>query len=410
MATRRKRRRPFGAGTYVKRGHRHIIQWWDVNGKRQTKSLPDEDTAKRLLAEITANVAKGLYGLVEVKSSVDGSTLSVHATRWLTTRVEHESHYDDVRRWENHWRPLIGHLTPNEVDVTVLKSGMLALRRKGLAKSSIKLCMALLSSLYSDLVEEGSAKLNPTRLLARKTRREFMKSDHDPKKVPFLRDPSDIVRVYEHLRPLNVSVAVAYVIGALGGLRTSELRALDWSSIDLEARTIAVREQAQRRKGKAPERLTLDGKAPVKDGEIRMVPIQDALYPILVEQRERVGGTGLVCPPIMGMRGKSAAGPRRRFLGEHKMNQMLGEALAALGIEEMIWYQATRHTFASQWVLYGGSLEKLQEIMGHSSVMVTERYAHLMPGRFTDADRSRMAIELRAPKAPASPAGKFLEN
>jgi integrase/recombinase XerD len=43
----------------------------------------------------------------------------------------------------------------------------------------------------------------------------------------------------------------------------------------------------------------------------------------------------------------------------------------------MTFYQAGRHTFASQWVLSGNSIYRLKEIMGHSSVQVTERYAHL---------------------------------
>jgi hypothetical protein len=30
--------------------------------------------------------------------------------------------------------------------------------------------------------------------------------------------------------------------------------------------------------------------------------------------------------------------------------------------------------------------------MGHSSVQVTERYAHLIPGQYTDADRSRVQL------------------
>jgi len=57
----------------------------------------------------------------------------------------------------------------------------------------------------------------------------------------------------------------------------------------------------------------------------------------------------------------------------------------------MRWYEATRHTFGSQWVINGGSLETLREMMGHSSVTVTERYAHLIPGNYTEADRTRMA-------------------
>jgi hypothetical protein len=63
----------------------------------------------------------------------------------------------------------------------------------------------------------------------------------------------------------------------------------------------------------------------------------------------------------------------------------------------LTWYQATRHTFASQWVLAGGSIEKLREAMGHSSVMVTERYAHLRGDVFTAADLGRVVVDFSAP-------------
>jgi hypothetical protein len=46
----------------------------------------------------------------------------------------------------------------------------------------------------------------------------------------------------------------------------------------------------------------------------------------------------------------------------------------------------TRHTFASQWVMGGGSIEKLKEILGHDSVVMTERYAHLRPDLFSKSD------------------------
>jgi site-specific recombinase XerD len=39
--------------------------------------------------------------------------------------------------------------------------------------------------------------------------------------------------------------------------------------------------------------------------------------------------------------------------------------------------EAVRHTFASQWVLSGQDLYRLKDIMGHSSIQVTERYARL---------------------------------
>jgi site-specific recombinase XerD len=36
-----------------------------------------------------------------------------------------------------------------------------------------------------------------------------------------------------------------------------------------------------------------------------------------------------------------------------------------------------RHTFASHFVMYGGNLTALKQILGHSSVTVTEKYSHL---------------------------------
>jgi site-specific recombinase XerD len=50
-----------------------------------------------------------------------------------------------------------------------------------------------------------------------------------------------------------------------------------------------------------------------------------------------------------------------------------------VGLPPISFYQATRHTFASQWVMAGHPIERLSKILGHSSVMVTEIYAHLKP-------------------------------
>jgi hypothetical protein len=68
------------------------------------------------------------------------------------------------------------------------------------------------------------------------------------------------------------------------------------------------------------------------------------------------------------------------------MQRELAKALKACGLPAMTWYSAGRHTFASQHVLAGKSLAKLREILGHSTVMVTERYAHLAPHLFRDDD------------------------
>ena len=51
-------------------------------------------------------------------------------------------------------------------------------------------------------------------------------------------------------------------------------------------------------------------------------------------------------------------------------------ALRRAGIEDCTFHDL-RHTFASHFVMRGGSLKALQEILGHKTLTMTMRYAHL---------------------------------
>src|SRR5262249_9260156 len=84
------------------------------------------------------------------------------------------------------------------------------------------------------------------------------------------------------------------------------------------------------------------------------------------------------------------------YVQPHTLWNHLAKALAYCQLPELTWYQATRHTFASQWVLAGGSITRLSKILGHSSVEVTERYAHLLPDSFRQAEFALLQTD-RAP-------------
>jgi hypothetical protein len=51
----------------------------------------------------------------------------------------------------------------------------------------------------------------------------------------------------------------------------------------------------------------------------------------------------------------------------------------------------------------GGSLATLREILGHSSVQVTERYGHLKPDHFRKEDLLKMRVDF------ARPGGEVIE-
>jgi site-specific recombinase XerD len=44
-----------------------------------------------------------------------------------------------------------------------------------------------------------------------------------------------------------------------------------------------------------------------------------------------------------------------------------------------------RHTFASHFKINGGNILALQKILGHSSLAMTMRYAHLSPDHLVEA-------------------------
>jgi len=226
------------------------------------------------------------------------------------------------------------------------------------------------------LIDDGVATKNPAsaRELPKKVRKRI-KPSYDPRKTPFVEKREDIGRLFQALYAESPTVGVAYAISALAGLRPGEVRALKWINIDLAGRKIYVRESVE---------------GPTKSGDGRVAPIVGALHALLVEWQTKNPEPyrGLVCPPMRGA--------TRKHLDEHTTGKLVRKACETIGIRPLTFYMAGRHSFASHWVLAGNSIEKLRVILGHSTVTVTERYAHLRPDLFPEADIQRADIPLAA--------------
>lgn len=69
----------------------------------------------------------------------------------------------------------------------------------------------------------------------------------------------------------------------------------------------------------------------------------------------------------------NAAGGRIGWL-QHGWRKALGRA----GLTDLHFHDL-RHTFASQWMWAGGELYALKDILGHKTIAMTQRYAHLSP-------------------------------
>jgi site-specific recombinase XerD len=62
-----------------------------------------------------------------------------------------------------------------------------------------------------------------------------------------------------------------------------------------------------------------------------------------------------------------------------QLHERLWGACRRGGLRKIRWHDA-RHSFASQLVIAGAPLRQVQEWLGHSSITMTMRYAHLAPG------------------------------
>jgi integrase len=264
-------------------------------------------------------------------------TLSELFDLWIERRKKaHRSADEDAWRWKKHLKPLLGHLQPAAVDSALLRHLIEKKLGEKLSPTTVRLLVLEVSGIFSDLVEQGHAEHNPVRLLPKSTRR-LIRPAHDSRTTPFVERLDDVRRIYTALpRPTSI----AYALGALAGLRTGEVLALRWAHVDMAARRIHVRE-------------SIDG--PLKDDDSRMVPIQDALHPVLAAWKLHTGGLGRVVPPMRS---------DGEYLDPHTVRRHLAKAIKDLKIPKMTWYQATRHTFASHWVMQGGAIEKLREVLG----------------------------------------------
>jgi site-specific recombinase XerD len=80
-----------------------------------------------------------------------------------------------------------------------------------------------------------------------------------------------------------------------------------------------------------------------------------------------------------------------------KMRQILKASGCIAALERGATFHSFRHTFASQYMESGGDVYELRNILGHSTVMQTEQYAHFSP-EFLSGATDRVNFGLRAEK------------
>ncbi len=134
------------------------------------------------------------------------------------------------------------------------------------------------------------------------------------------------------------------------GMRRGELLNLKWSEVDFRNRIIVVSES--------------------KSGKSRKIPMNDTLHETLKVHPSRFQ-RGYVFP--------SRVKPGRPMVD---FNPVFRRLVEKAGIADLRFHDL-RHTFASHLVMSGVDIRTVQELLGHASLTMTMRYAHLSPDHNT---------------------------
>ena len=65
-------------------------------------------------------------------------------------------------------------------------------------------------------------------------------------------------------------------------------------------------------------------------------------------------------------------------LTDQYLNREIKIILRNLGITKKISFHVSRHTFATNFIRAGGTVEKLQKLLGHSKIETTMIYVHIV--------------------------------
>lgn len=152
------------------------------------------------------------------------------------------------------------------------------------------------------------------------------------------------------------------------GMRRGEILNLQWGDLDFSSGHVVIRDS--------------------KNGEPRHIPMDSAVRELL-SGYTLTSGSSHVFP--------SASGGRLSTIQKAFRNARIRAGMSDLHFHDL------RHTFASQWMMAGGDLYVLKDILGHKSIAMTQRYAHLSPA-FKQAMVERMEQMWRKPiQAAAGP-------
>ena len=338
--------------------------WWvdfTFDDKRYRKRSPDNSRSGALTYE--ALLRHRLAGGEPVDGSKQNSAQKVlfgeFALRWFAGYAVPNNKFSEQRiKWytlKSSLIPFFGKMAVGEIRTYHIEQYKARRVKDGLTNKSIKNHLSVLSRCLTSAYQ-------------------WLEFPSRPPEIPWPKCPPAQT---DYLSPDECEILLSQAEGLIRemilmalrtGMRQGELKGLQWSAIDWENRVVIVKNSYCDR-----ERSI----GPPKNNRIRSIPLDTDLYEMLYRRREKTGYVFL----------NSKGQP----FNHNSLSYHLETVCQKAGLRRITWH-VLRHTFASHLAMRGVPLNTVQALLGHSTIVMTMRYAHVAPSTL------REAIELLNPK------------
>ena len=327
---------------------------------RKTSPVSSRRGAEQYEHQIRQALLDGSYGKGAVTKQ-EVPTLAEFAPRFLEhaqTNNKHSTARSKGHIVEKHLVPLFGTKKLDAIgpsDIEAFKA--LALKR--LTKKTVNNILGVLHKLFGVAVEFGVIGAGPKIRWLKAPKPEF----------DFL-SVEEAKQLVAHAEPGRWRTMIVLALNT--GLRIGELAGLAWDCVDLHGGRLIVKRAVYKGRLDTP-----------KGGRTREVPLNATAAEALRALPRRLG-----CAWVFPQKDdRPDAEPTFIRNPQHACVDAIVRNAERAGLRRIGWH-SLRHTFASQLVMSGRTLQEVQELLGHATIEMTMRYAHLSPEAKKDAVRA----------------------
>ncbi len=385
------------SAVYVERSRgKYRVRVGSGSARKTLATCTTREEAERLAEVYRVQVARGVI------LEPEGATVREIVDAWMTRRAA----TNRVRSIDSEWYVLgsrfysepIAHLAIASLRPVDVEDWIESLCER-LARDSVRHALRLLRGALDDAVRREIIPANPASVV------RVPRNDTAAAEDAWTYLSADELALLFGAE-LTTRERAIFTTAVYAGLRRGELFALQWRDVELEGE----RPHAWIRRGH---------RGAPKSGKARRVPL---LGPVVEALGAWRGELTLVRPDGLVFPGEGGAMHSRSYTAgwEDKRDRRGGSRVVVtpglrsrVGIARAVRFHDLRHTCASHLVMgtWGRAwrLEEVREMLGHSTVRLTERYAHLAPG-ILDAAAAGTILPATSPQAGVGSAAKSAES